>query len=598
MKLLAERAKSMPQKIAYRFLADGYNEAGSLSYSELYQRTLAIARELQNLYLPGERVLLLYPSSLDFIASFFGCLHAGMIAVPVCPPHRARPEKTLGRFTAILKSSGAQVIMCPSNLVEVIQDMVIRSDVEWDIQFLLMEECSREGVMSPFPARCDGRTIAALQYTSGTTRSSKAVMVSHDNLSHNHSILRDVLATDEETIFLNWLPFYHDMGLSLTALHPVFCGGCGIFMAPVTFLQNPLRWLAAISKHRATHSSAPNFAYELCVQKITEKEKATLDLSSWKKACNAAEPIRPQTLDQFARAFEPCGLARAALFPGYGLAEATLIVSGGGISGPPTVRGFDPVLLRQNEAIEAAGGQALAASGKPCPGVTLVIVGPDRMPVDDGKIGEIWLASGSVTEGYWQDPIAFAEIFRAYLADGRGPFLRTGDLGFLYQGELYVTGRTKDVIVIRGQKHCPQDLEYTAERSHPALRPDSGAAFSVTHANEERLVIAHELQPHSVGKTDYMEVFGNMQQAIAGIHGLQVFDAILLKAGGLPRTTSGKIQRGLCKDRFLNDSFASVARYSVSFPNWGTRTNRVTSHENQFGADAASSQLAVYTPVA
>jgi len=596
--LLAERAVTSQQKIAYRFLADGYNEAGSLSYSELYQRSVAVACEVQKLCSSGERVLLLYPSSLDFITAFFGCLHAGIIAVPVCPPHRARPEKTLARFSAILKSSGAQVIMCPSNLVETIQDMVIRSEVEWDIQFLLIEKCSLERAVPGFAAQCDGQTIAALQYTSGTTRSSRAVMVSHNNLSHNHSLLRSVLSTDEETIFLNWLPFYHDMGLALTVLHPVFCGGCGIFMAPATFLQNPLRWLAAISKYRATHSSAPNFAYELCVHKITEGERAALDLSSWKKACNAAEPIRPQTLDQFARAFEPCGLTRAAIFPGYGLAEATLIVSGGGISGPPTVRCFDPVLLRQNEALEAEGGQALAASGKPCPGVTVIIVGPDQTPLDDGRIGEIWVSSGSVAEGYWQDGIAFAEVFRAYLSDGRGPFLRTGDLGFLYRGELYVTGRTKDTIVIRGQKHCPQDIEYTAEHSHSALRPDGGAAFSVVHGDEERLVIAHELEPHSVGKTDYTEVFGNMQQVIAEIHGLQVFEAVLLKAGGLPRTTSGKIQRSLCKERFLNDSFVSLARYGGLSANDSARAKQADINGNDFCPDAASSRPAVYTSVA
>jgi acyl-CoA synthetase (AMP-forming)/AMP-acid ligase II len=388
-------------------------------------------------------------------------------------------------------------------------------------------------------------------------------MLSHNNLLHNQGVIQEVFSHNAGTILVSWLPLFHDMGLSTNVLQSLFCGGLSVFFAPAAFLQHPLRWLTAISRYRGTSSSAPNFAYELCARKVTTAEKGSLDLSSWKVAVNGAEPVRSDTLDRFVRAFESCGITRRVFFPCYGLAEATLIVSGTRVSEVPTTRSFHRELLQKGRASEVNDdtGQTLVAVGKPCPGETIFVVDGDGKVFDEGVTGEIWVASASVAQGYWNDTEATDKTFQARLADGRGPFLRTGDLGFFYKGELYVTGRLKDVIIIRGRKHYPQDLEDTIERSHPALRLNAGAVFSVDASGEERLIVVHELEARRSPEADYSEVFGNIQQAMGAAHGLQICVTVLLKPGAIPRTSSGKIQRSFCKQRFLQGGLTEVARF-------------------------------------
>jgi acyl-CoA synthetase (AMP-forming)/AMP-acid ligase II len=342
------------------------------------------------------------------------------------------------------------------------------------------------------------------------------------------------------------------MGLIGGMLETVYCGGTSVLMSPVDFLQRPLRWLQTISQTQAAISGGPNFAFDLCVDKITPEERATLDLSSWRLAFSGAEPIRAETLDRFSAAFAPCGFQRDAFYPCYGLAEGTLIVSGGAKAEPPIVKAFNIGALQQRQVIEkpigSAAARSLVSCGRTVLNQDIVIAHPEQLtPCAPGEIGEIWVSGPSVAQGYWNNPAGSAQTFQAKLADsGRGPFLRTGDLGFLHHGELFVTSRLKDLIIIRGRNHYPQDIELTVEQSHAVLRMAGGAAFSVEVEGEERLVVVQELERHH-RNVDLNEVLQTIREAVASEHELQVYAVVLIKTGSIPKTSSGKIQRRACR---------------------------------------------------
>jgi acyl transferase domain-containing protein len=366
-------------------------------------------------------------------------------------------------------------------------------------------------------------------------------------------------------MLVSWLPLFHDMGLIGNVLQALYVGVPCILMAPAAFLQQPLRWLQAISHYRATTSGAPNFAYDLCVSKITPEQRASLDLSSWTVAFNGAEPVRADTLDRFTTAFAPCGFRREAFYPCYGMAEATLFVSGGLPSDPPLLYQVDRVALEQNRVIAATDEQArtLVSCGRSWLDQQLVIVDPEsRSACPPGQVGEIWVAGPSVAQGYWNRPEQTQETFQAYLADGHaGPFLRTGDLGHLQDGELFITGRLKDLMIIRGRNHHPQDIELTVEQSHPALRAGCGAAFAIEIEGSEQLVVAQEVRRDQLRKLDTEDVIGAIRQAIAEQHELQVHTVLLLKTNSIPRTSSGKIQRHACRAGFLSGGLNILHRW-------------------------------------
>lgn len=567
--LLASRALHQPEQTALVFLQDGERESQRLSYARLDQRARAIAAELQMRGFSGQRALLLYPGGLDFVTSFLGCLYAGVVAVPAYPP---RPNRFDKRILAIATDAQASLILATR---EVLSSLERRAD---DIQRLkdlcwLATDNIADDLAEAWRApQLGSDTLAFLQYTSGSTGAPKGVMISHGNLLHNEQMIEIALEHSNKTVFVGWLPLFHDMGLIGNVLQPLYLGIPCILMSPAAFLQKPLRWLQAISQYRATTSGGPNFAYGLCVQKITAEERSTLDLSSWDLAFNGAEPVRADTLERFARTFESCGFRREAFYPCYGMAETTLFVSGGAKRTPPVVHHFEGAALEQDRVVASAGAQAgsraLVGCGRTWLDQKVVIADPvslTRCPPDG--IGEIWVSGPSVAQGYWNRPAETEQTFHAYLADTREePFLRTGDLGFLQDGELFVTGRLKDLIIMHGQNHYPQDIELTMERCHLALRAGGGAAFSVEDGGEEQLVVAHEVKRDYLRKLNVSEVIGAIRQAVSEQHDLRVSGVLLLKPGGIPKTSSGKIQRHACRAGFLAGTLKAVGewRWSVT----------------------------------
>lgn len=578
VELLRRRALYQPDRRAYTFLVDGETEEAHLTYEELDRQARTIGALLQSVGAAGGRALLLYPPGLEYIAAFFGCLYAGVVAVPVYPPNPVRLERTLPRFRAIANDAQPLVALTTSPILSV-ADALFTQDpdfqaIHWlttdNIAGDLAEEWQDSDVV-------ESDSLAFLQYTSGSTAAPKGVMVAHSNLLHNLSLIHQCFEVTPDSRGVIWLPPYHDMGLIGGLLQPLYGGFPVTLMSPLDFLQRPLRWLQAISRYKGTHSGGPNFAYDLCVRKITPEQRATLDLSSWELAFNGAEPVRCETLERFASAFEPCGFRREAFYPCYGLAEATLIVSGGLKAALPITYAVQGETLESARVVatsgEEEGVRTFVGCGQALGDQKIVIADPEsfiQCPPD--QVGEIWVSGPSVAQGYWNEPEGTEHTFRAYLADTKeGPFLRTGDLGFLRDDELFVTGRFKDLIIIDGRNHYPQDIELTVEQSHPSLRAGCCAAFSVDAGGEERLVVVAEvkrgyepdrrqeqvqpaLDSARGSLLDVKEVIRAVRRAVAEYHDLQTHDILLLKAGSIPKTSSGKIQRHACRAGYLAGS--------------------------------------------
>jgi len=567
--ILEKRAREQGERPAYIFLS--YGETGvaeePLTYAELDSRARAIGASLQAAGAGGERVALLLPPGPDFIASFFGCLYAGAVAVPALPP---RPRGADPRLQAICRDARPRVVLAAADKLTALEGAAAGIP---ELAAALRMAPATEGGTGWQRPDVGPEALAFLQYTSGSTSSPKGVMVSHGNLLHNEELIRQTFVQSPESVVLGWLPLYHDMGLIGTVLQPLYTGAVSYLMTPGAFLQRPARWLEAISRYRATTSGGPNFAYDLCVRKVGEAEREALDLSSWEVAFNGAEPVRAGTLRRFAEAFAPCGFRAAAFRPCYGLAEATLLVSGWRQEGEePRVLALDADALERHQA-EDAGESAKVRELVGCGAgmQTVLAVDPESGdPLAPGRVGEIWVAGPSVAQGYWQRPEETATTFSAHLADGTGSFLRTGDLGFVADGEVFLTGRLKDLIILRGRNHYPQDLELTAERGHADLRAGGGAAFAVETdggAGEERLVIVHEVDRHAIasiegGKTE--EIAAAVRQAIAGEHEVSVAEVVLIRPETLPRTSSGKVRRRACRDLYVQGGLRIVASSRLS----------------------------------
>jgi acyl-CoA synthetase (AMP-forming)/AMP-acid ligase II/acyl carrier protein len=550
--VLRVRAAESGHRDAYLFLAESGEEMGRLTWGQLDARAQSIAAALASSLRPGATALLLFPPGLELIAAFFGCLYAGVIAVPAYPPRPGREQRLL----AILRDAEPRLALTTSELHAGLIPLAERFPDLGLLRWLATDDLpagSWNG-LSPEPD-----TAAFLQYTSGSTALPKGVVVTHANLAHNSAMIQAAFEQDEESVVVGWLPLYHDMGLIGNVLQPLWSGGRCVLMSPLSFLQRPRRWLEAISRYRATTSGGPSFAYELCAGRIGAEEREGLDLSSWRVAFNGAEPVRAETMERFAEAFAPCGFRREAFYPCYGLAEATLFVTGGPPGEAFHEQSLDAQALERHEAIPSGDGPArrLVSCGSPWAGQRVAIADPETgAELPSGRVGEIWVQGPSVARGYWGRAEETARTFGACLDSGEGPFLRTGDLGFLRNAELFVTGRLKDLIILRGRNHYPQDLELTAERSHPALRPGCGAAFPVDLDGEERLVIALEVERRR--GLDLEEVTAAVRRAVAEEHEVQVHQVVLLRAGTIPKTSSGKIQRHACRAGFLAGSLTVV----------------------------------------
>lgn len=552
--VLRKRASEPADHPAFIFLTDGETDEFRLSYADLDLAATRIAVSLQRIAVRGDRALLLYPPGPDFICAFFGCLYAGVVGIPLYPP---RPNRTLERIERVIDDSGASLALTVertlSDLASQWGDNARLSSVEY-----VPTDTIRDGVPAGWqPATVSGDDLAYLQYTSGSTSAPRGVMVTHGNLAYNCAYMRDAFSLSPETRSVTWLPHFHDMGLIEGLLDPIYTGFPAVVMSPTHFVQKPLRWLQAISRYRATHSGAPNFAFDLCARKVTVAEAAELDLSSWTLAYSGAEPVRAETLERFAEFFAPTGFRRESLYPCYGLAEATLMVSGGDKQHGPILLQVDPVMFEQGRILPAADQDGKSRTAIGCGHArhqtTIAIVDPlTRMPCPLDTVGEIWVSGPTVAAGYWQHTDS-GETFDAHLADGTGPYLRTGDLGIVRDGELFITGRSKDLIIIRGANFYPQDIEWIAENAHEALRKGFGAVFSIERDGQEQLVVAQEIerQYRKMSAAELDGVAGVVRGAIADEFDLTTTSVVLLAFGTINKTSSGKIQRHACREDYL-----------------------------------------------
>ena len=578
--VLRWRAAHQPHRVALQWLPDVQEDVAhtaliSWDYATLDAQVRAIAGQLQTAQLEGQRVLLMYPDGLHFAAAFLGCLYAGAVAVPVPPVRR---HQGLAPLQHIMTDAQVKRILTTQHLRQEVTSWLASRGGEGHIEATAPDCLATDRLpMDPAPWQApsiDNNTVAFLQYTSGSTAAPKGVMVSHGNLLHNLHLIYQRFGNTPQSHGVIWLPYYHDMGLIGGILQPLYVGFPVTLMAPASFLRRPLRWLQAVTHFRATVSGGPNFAYERCLQKIAPEQRRTLDLSSWEVAFIGAEPVRADTLTRFAETFADCGLQPSAPYPCYGLAEATLMVSGGRADAVPVMRAVDRAALAQGDIHVVAPATAeaepvwLVSCGHAAPEHRVVIVNPQTLAVcAPQQVGEIWVSGPGVAQGYWQRPEATAQTFGARLADGSGPFLRTGDLGVLRgNGELFVTGRLKDLLVIRGQNHYPQDIERTVERSHPALRPGCGAAFGVDVDGEERLVVVHEVERTALRRLDTAAVVEAIRMAVSRQHGLQVYAIAFLKTASIPVTSSGKIQRQACKLGYETQTLQVVGQWQLETP--------------------------------
>jgi acyl-CoA synthetase (AMP-forming)/AMP-acid ligase II len=557
--LLVERAKTQPDERAYVFLSDRGAEETALTFGQLHDAAQALAARLATLSRPGDRAILVFPPGLEFMVAFFGCLIAGVIAVPMMVPRRNSARDS----SAAIMANCEPVIALTSPAFAVRQDLqerFSRDRVQW-LSVDLAEPAAdlpRSDLPSPDP-----NDIAFLQYTSGSTSEPKGVAVSHGNLLANLEMIRLALGNTRHSTYVNWVPLYHDMGLILNALEALYVGALCVLMAPNAFMQRPLAWLRAISHYRAEVGCSPNFGFDLCVSRYRAEQMEGIDLSSWKVALNGAEPVHAETIKRFIETFAGHGFNPDAVFPAYGMAEATLLISGGSRGAGHLTRTVSRSALQTHKVIPAADEadvQMLVGCGRALAGEQIAIVEPGgRKPLPAGLVGEVWVNGPNVARFYWRNPEATKAGLNAQIAgaDDGAIWLRTGDLGFLDETrELFITGRIKDLIIIRGINHYPQDIEHTVQTQHPALRQNCGAAFSVLDEHDdEMLVVVQEVERTERNRIDAVEMKGLIREAVSDQHELFARHIVLILPGGLPKTTSGKIQRSHTRKLWLERHF-------------------------------------------
>jgi acyl-CoA synthetase (AMP-forming)/AMP-acid ligase II len=553
---IREQVRRHGRSRSYTFAREGADGlvADRLGYDELDARALGVATYLDGRGVTGRPVLLLFPAGFDFLATFLGCLYAGVVAVPAPMPGDARG---LRRVASIVRDTGLELVLTTSALRSGLCRQLRAGGMLADLEVVACDDLPA-GAPSWVGPQLTADSLALLQYTSGSTSEPRGVMISHGNLLHNAAEIQARISSDESLVSVVWLPHFHDMGL-IGLLHAFYVGGDCVFMAPTTFLRRPVRWPQAVSRWRATVTVGPDFGYDLCARTVTDEQVAGLDLSCLRVALTGAEPVRARTLETFGRRFGPAGFTPEMFSPCYGMAETTLLATASGTGAAPTVRSADPRALERNEVrtVPTGHGTALVGCGTSA-SLDVRIVDPRTRAVQPpGLIGEIWISGASVAGGYWNRPDAEAQTFGAYTWDGVGPYLRTGDLGAVVDGELYVTGRAKDMLIIRGRNLCPQDIEHAVREVHPALTAGGGVAFSVT-TDREHVVVVHEVRTELLDGLDLAQLATAVKAGVARYFDVAAPGVVLTRRGGVRRTTSGKVQRPLMRELFLTGALTPL----------------------------------------
>lgn len=565
IEILNHRAQQQPENKAYIFLKDGEKESLSITYKDLETQAKTIAASLTSIASVGDRAILIYSYNqpIEFITAFFGCLYAGIIAVPCHPPRNRQGIEEIQNRTS---SSQAKIVLTETTLLSKLQSKLAATPPD-SLQWLTTDNIKLQANWEAPVIRTEN--IAFLQYTSGSTGIPKGVMVSHGNILSNQEILKIAFGHTQKSVGVGWLPLFHDMGLIGNVIQALYLGTYCVLMSPMSFIQNPYSWLKAISTYKATTSGGPNFAYDLLCDYVKPEQKLTLDLSSWEIAFSGAEPIRSETLERFYQNFKTCGFRRESFYPCYGMAEATLFITGVKKGTPPLVKYFDEAALENNQVKvldnPEKNSRCLVSSGEPRLDGKIIIVDPESLtPCAPNQVGEIWFSGSGVAQGYWQEPQKTQATFQAYLKDtNQGPFLRTDDLGFLQDGQLFITGRLKDIIVFWGFNHYPQLVEATIQKSHPALKVNCGAVFLALIDNQPRIVVTQEIERSYLNTLILSEIVEAIRWAVFQEHFLDIHAIDLLKTGTLPKTSSGKIQRHLCRSKFLDRTLETVASWRL-----------------------------------
>jgi acyl-CoA synthetase (AMP-forming)/AMP-acid ligase II len=575
---LRSRADRQPEHPAFVFLRNGELEVDRLTFARLDTRARGLASALGEIARPGDRLMLVYTPGLAFVEALFACSYAGVIAVPVSPPRRAA---FVDKLLAITADCGIRGFLTDTACLDTVRSAGAMtptsspddSGTPGPLRILATDAIAKaelEAAADTFrAARIEGETTALLQYTSGSTGQPKGVRVSHANLVHNAEMINVGFGHGPDTTMVGWLPLFHDMGLVGSVMQPIYNGFLSVLMPPVAFIQRPSRWLRAISKYRATTSGGPNFGYDLCVARHRPEHLEGVDLSSWRVAFNGAEPVRSQTLERFTRAFAPYGFQARMHHPCYGMAEATLVVSGGAVDESHRVLRLDAGELASGRAVDATSTPMARATVREvvCCGRTIgeqiirVVDPVTRDLCPDSHVGEIWVRGPNVSDGYWNKPDENPAAFGAHLRDGaEGPFLRTGDAGFLRDGRLYVTGRLKEIVILKGRNLFPHDLELAVQKSHSAFCLGGGAAFSIDTDDEERLVVVHEVVRGTDAAARHASLLGAAREALAVEFDAHLSDLVLIGQGTLPKTSSGKVQRLRCRALYLAGEFGGARR--------------------------------------
>ncbi len=561
--VLRQRAALHPEKRAFTFLANGEDESGSLTYDEVDAGARNIAARLIALGMKGKTVLMFYPPGLDFILAFFGCLYAGTIPAAAYPP---RKNRSLQRIRTIAADCNAHSILTTDAIARSLERNFAEDAQLAGLPWHTTDSWSLAGRDAVAGAEPGFESLAFLQYTSGSTGDPKGVMVSHRNIMYNLRSLQLIFAITPEDTAVHWVPQFHDLGLIFGIMETVFSGSRAVLIPPFIFIANPALLLQAITRYHATVSGQPDFAFNHCVDKIAEPLRAGLDLSSLRVMYSGAEPVRRSTMERFLSAFSPAGLKAEALIPAYGMAESTLILVGGAITEPACYLRVKTSALEQNIVVPAEDDdqsgdtQWIAGNGKTKMDTSILIVNPDTCEIlPPYKVGEIWASGSTVTMGYYGNPEQTAEVFRASPAGTANPvWLRTGDLGFVYNGELFITGRLKDLVIIHGRNFYPQDIEEVVEESHPSIRKSCSAVFSVEHNGKERLAVVAELRrsilPHDTAKI-LEAIVGSLSQEFE----IQPVRITLVKTGSVIKTSSGKIMRRANRESLLHGNFTVIA---------------------------------------
>ena len=562
VELFEIRTGERPEKMIYSFLEDGLNVTSSITYREMNKRAKSVAAYLQKHFKKGDRALMLFPSGIEFIVSLVGCFYSGIIAVPAYPPKK---NKLFDRFEAIAKDCGPAVILTTEKIRNDLEKNHAGEEVLKNIRYAVYEDILEEGASKWEGPDVTSSDIAMLQYTSGSTGRPNGVILTHKNILYNSEFIKQAFGHDENLVGVNWLPGFHDMGLIGALLQPLYVGGCNYIIPPSVFLMRPQNWLKAIGKYKAITAGGPNFAYEYCVDRVKDEELEEIDLSTVDPLFSGAEPVRKHTIEKFTEKFKKAGFSGKQFYPCYGMAESVLIITGGDLNEPPMYFHAEVAGLLNRVVAETEnedGAATFVGCGRPMAGTDIAIVDTRNLDVaEKGIVGEIWVKGPSVAPGYWGQPGKTEETFNAFLPDGSGPWLRTGDLGFIEKGQLFITGRMKDLIIIRGRNYHPTDIELGVEEAHESINKGSVAAFSVETENGEQLAVAAEIKRPYLRELDGEEVFTAIRSAVASGFQVEVFAIELLRTNSLPKTSSGKIQRFECRSRYVEGTLQSVASW-------------------------------------